>query len=385
MHRVMAAIQLAGSESYSCLPARAAAANAKRKAQRWSGAKRLSWPRSLWAGRSLSPYLRMACGASTCTNRPPPTPYSGRRDGPLSGVKYPLTEIRSGYTLGAVNYCFWCYLRMNNTPAEARLAGLSTQERQILGALVAAEATGVTVEDVLRAFPMPRSSANQIISRLQRKGWLNRVRRGVYAIVPLEAATTAPAIEHAWPLAMELFDPCYVSGWSAAEHWDLTEQIFNSVCIVTAHKQRSALQVLGGITFRTRTIPKSRLFGTRTLWFGSRKAEVADPHRLLIDVLDAPDLGGGGRHTIDIVRAYWKSPHRDPTILLEYAKRYGRGSVFKRLGFTAERFGNAGAAWLAECHRNAASSVIRLDPASPSRGSIITRWGIRVNIPVDPS
>ena len=272
---------------------------------------------------------------------------------------------------------------MNDIPVEPRLAGLSARERQILGALVAAEATSVTVDDVLRAFPMARAAANLVISRLHGKGWLNRVRRGVYAIVPLEAATAQPVIEHAWPLAMELFDPCFVSGWSAAEHWDLTEQIFNSVCIVTARKQRSALQVLGGVTFRTRKIPKSRLFGTRTVWLGSRRAEVADPHRLVIDVLDAPELGGGGRHTLDIVRAYWKSPHRNPSILLDYAKRYSRGSVFKRLGFTAERLGNPDPEWLEECHQNISSSVIRLDPASPARGPIVTRWGLRINIPVD--
>lgn len=273
---------------------------------------------------------------------------------------------------------------MNDSPLPAELAGLSARERQILGALVATETTGVTVEDVLRAFPMTRGAANLIISRLNRKGWLNRVRRGVYAIVPLEASTPQPAIEHAWPMAMELFYPCYVSGWSAAEHWDFTEQIFNSVCIVTAHKQRSALQVLGGVTFRTRTIPKSRLFGAKMIWLGSRRAEVADPHRLLIDILDAPELGGGGRHMLDIVRAYWKSAHRDPAILMDYAKRYGRGSVFKRMGFTAELFGSVDTDWLAECRHNASSSVIRLDPASPAQGPIITRWGLRINVPIDP-
>jgi predicted transcriptional regulator of viral defense system len=127
------------------------------------------------------------------------------------------------------------------------------------------------------------------------------------------------------------------------------------------------------------------LFGTKTIWFGSRTAEVADPHRLLIDILDLPELGGGGRHMVDIVRAYWKSSQRDPKTLMDYAKRYGRGSVFKRMGFTAELFRNVDAEWLEECRSHASSSVIRLDPAAPARGRIVTRWGLQINIPVDPS
>jgi predicted transcriptional regulator of viral defense system len=272
---------------------------------------------------------------------------------------------------------------MEDTDPSPRLAGLSTRERQIMGALAATGAPAITAADIVRAASMSRTSANLTISRLHRKGWLNRVRRGVYAIVPIEATTPQPAVELAWPLAMDLFSPCFISGWSAAEHWDFTEQIFNSIAVVTGHRQRSALQVLAGVTFRTRTIPKTRMFGTTTVWFGSRRAEVADPHRLLIDILDAPEFGGGGRHTLDIVRAYWKSEHCNPATLLDYAKRYGRGSVFKRMGFTAERFGRVSDAWLDECRRQLSAGVIRFDPSTGKTGRIITRWRLRMNVPDD--
>jgi predicted transcriptional regulator of viral defense system len=265
---------------------------------------------------------------------------------------------------------------------QPQLAGLSARERKIIGAFVANENPAITVADLLRAHPMSRRAANLAISRLHRKGWLQRVRRGVYAVVPLEASSPRPAVEHTWPLAMELFAPCYVSGWSAAEHWDLTEQIFNSISIVTGHPQRSALQTLAGVTFRTRAISADRIFGTTRIWFGSRSVDVANPHRLLIDVLDAPEFGGGGRHTLDIVRAYWKSAHRDPAALMEYARRYNRGSVFKRMGFTAELFGDVGDAWLNECRRHLSAGVIRLDPSGGEAGRILSRWRLRVNMPM---
>src|ERR1043165_6839735 len=241
-------------------------------------------------------------------------------------------------------------MQMKHTTSP-RLAGLSVRDRKIVGAFVAAEAPAITVEHLLRSHPMSRRAANLVISRLHQKGWLRRVRRGVYCVVPLEAASPGAVIEQTWPLAMELFAPCYISGWSAAEYWDFTEQIFNSVSVATGHPQRSGVQTLAGVTFRTRTTSPDRIFGTKKIWFGSRSVEIADPHRCLIDILDAPEFGGGGRHMLDIARQYWKSRHHDAAMLMQYARRLNRGSVFKRMGFTAELFGKVSDEWLDECRR----------------------------------
>lgn len=65
-------------------------------------------------------------------------------------------------------------------------------------------------------------------------GWPRRVRRGLYLVLPLEAQSDrAITVEDPWILADELFSPCYIGGWSAAQHWGLTEQIFRSVFVVT--------------------------------------------------------------------------------------------------------------------------------------------------------
>lgn len=264
------------------------------------------------------------------------------------------------------------------------LEGLSAQERKILGSFIADELVVIRVEDLLATHPVSREAGNLALKRLHQKGWLRRLKRGVYAIVPLESETAHPAIEDAWPLAMELFSPCYISGWSAAEHWDLTEQIFNSVSLVTGHPQRSASQSISGVHFRTRTIARERIFGTTRVWFGSHSVEVADRHRLIIDILDAPDFGGGGRHTMDVVDAYWQGEHHNAEKLLEYALRYGRGAVLKRLGFSAERSGTAPAEWLDRVKANLTKGLVQLDPKSGSGGRINSRWQVRVNIPLEP-
>ena len=190
-------------------------------------------------------------------------------------------------------------------------------------------------------------------------------------------------LENPWAVAMEVFKPAFISGWSAAEHWDLTEQVFNAVAVVTTAKQRQTVHNIGGVRFRTRTVRADRFFGFQSVWFGSTPVKIADPSRMLIDIADLPKFGGGGRHMVDVVRAYWKSGHRDPQRLLNYARQYGRGSVFKRLGFLAETFGGADNEWLAACRASISSGIADLDPDAPSTGSIASKWALRVNIPIE--
>lgn len=171
--------------------------------------------------------------------------------------------------------------------------------------LVANERVVIRASDVLDIWPISRSAASTILGRLAQKGWLQRLKRGAYAIIPIGAGTDSPAIAAAWPIAAELFAPCFISGWSAAEHWGLTDQIFNVVSLVTTHPQRAQDQRIGGIRFRVRALPQVRVFGTENVWFGSSRVQVADPHRTIIDIMDSPDFGGGGRHVLDTVKAYW--------------------------------------------------------------------------------
>ncbi len=272
---------------------------------------------------------------------------------------------------------------MQSQGSTPELAGLSALQRRILGSLLADEKVVVRAEDVEQIHPVGRKAVNLILSRLHQKGWLRRLKRGVYGIVALESETTQPAIEEAWPLAMELFAPCYISGWSAAEHWDLTEQIFNSVSLITGHQQRSSSHTIAGVKFRTRTIAPGRIFGTSRVWFGSQTAHVADRHRLILDVLDAPEFGGGCRHTLDVVDAYWRSDHHDAQKLLAYALRYGRGAVLKRMGFSAERAGTVPLDWLEEVEANLTKGVINLDPKGATGGELNRRWRLRVNVPLE--
>ena len=262
-------------------------------------------------------------------------------------------------------------------------AGLSIQERQLIDQLAAEERVVVRATDVMAIWGVSRSVANTALSRLAQKGWLQRLKRGSYALVQLGMETDSPAAMAAWQIAADLFQPCFISGWSAAEHWGLTDQIFNVISLVTAQPQRSRDLRVGNTRFRLRCLPEKKLFGSRSVWFGSTRVEVADPHRTMIDILDAPDFGGGGRHTLDIARAYWTGSKQDPNRILDYAKMFGRGTVFKRLGLLAEHYDHPAEEWIKRCMDGCSQGISLLDPSGPDSGAIRNRWRLRVNVPLE--
>ncbi len=261
------------------------------------------------------------------------------------------------------------------------LKGLGAKERDVLRILVASGKPAVTVQDVIEQLGVSRAYGNLMLARLQKKGWLQRVRRGVYSIVPLHSQTGQPVPEEPLAIAMISFAPCYMSGWTAAEHWDFTEQVSNAVVVCTQRRQRERMQTLGRVVYRTR-LTKDTNTGVTHIWEGSSRIRIADQHRLMVDILTSPELGGGGRQTLDIVRAYWRCEHANAEALLSYAERLGSGAVFKRIGFTAERFGTVPDEWIEECRARITSGISLLDPSGASRGRIVSRWNLKVNVPM---
>ena len=266
---------------------------------------------------------------------------------------------------------------------ETQLLGLSRQERELVSYFFANEKITISASDVVEIRNCSRITANKILNRLARKGWLQRMKRGVYVLVPLSSLSATPVVEESWTFTTTIFKPAYISGWSAAEHWDFTEQIFNSISLVTQQFQRSSIQVIGGVKCRVWVKKPDAFFGLKTIWFGSNKVEVANPSRLIIDILDKPDFGGGGRHTLDVVRSYWNSEHHNAEQILDYGIKYGIGTVMKRLGFLAEEFkAPVSKSWLKKCNDKISSGISNLDPKSPKKGKISSKWNLRINLPL---
>lgn len=221
----------------------------------------------------------------------------------------------------------------------------------------------------------------QLLAYLAKSGWLARVRKGWYICVPLEASEPREWREDPWIVAATLFSPGYIGGWSAVEHWGLTDQIFSVVYVIAGRKVKPARQTIQGTDFLIRTVPDRTLFGTRRVWRQRIPVNVSDPHRTLIDILDVPAAAGGAIQVSEVLQTYLESEHADHAKLLQYGDRLGRGTVFKRLGYLTERASLANAEFIEACRSRITKGPSQLAPSGPPNGPVIARWNLRVNIP----
>ena len=255
--------------------------------------------------------------------------------------------------------------------------GLSKASREKLGRLLRRATGTISVGQAADGLAVSRKKAATWLARWADQGWLSRVKRGLYVPIPLEARTADVALEDPWMVAEQLFAPCYIGGWSAAEHWGLTEQIFRSIRVMTTQRPRNRKPTIQGTEFVVRTIMPEALFGTKPVWRGQVKVNVSDPTRTVLDMLDDPALGGGLRPTVDVFSNYLKSELKDLDLLLSYAERLDSGAVFKRLGFLLERFAPDQVAAIERCRARLTKGNAKLDPSLPA-DQLVTKWRLWV-------
>lgn len=234
----------------------------------------------------------------------------------------------------------------------------------------------IHVDDVVGALQLDRTRAAQRLSRWVEQGWLRRVRRGAYVKASIDTMGSDRVLEDPWVLVPELFAPSYIGGRTAAEHWDLTEQIFKDVFVMTAQSVRQKRQERHGTLFSLKHIDERKIFGTKNVWRLRTRVPISDVHRTIIDIVDDPAIGGGIQHLADCLAAYLRRDDRDNQKLVDYALGLGNGAVFKRLGFLAEHF-PSGAELGSLCEQHLSGGHAKLDPAQDGP-VVVTKWRLRV-------
>lgn len=182
-----------------------------------------------------------------------------------------------------------------------RISGLGKESRNRLARVMRKTKGTVSVRQTADILQLTPDRAAKMLSRWASQGWVSRVQRGLYVFIPIEARSADIVLEDPWIVAEQLFSPCYIGGWSAAEYWELTEQIFRTIVVMTTRKPRNRKPVIKGSDFLLRTISPDAMFGMRSVWREQVKVKVSDPTRTVLDMLNNPALGGGLRPMVDVV------------------------------------------------------------------------------------
>jgi predicted transcriptional regulator of viral defense system len=257
------------------------------------------------------------------------------------------------------------------------LGGIGKLDRERLSEVLRGTKGTVNNAQVAQILKISSADATKMLSRWSKKGWLSRVKRGMYVPVPLESRSADVPLEDPWLIAEKLYAPCYIGGWSAAEHWDLTEQIFRTVVVLTSLTPRDRNPLIKGTQYLLCSVNEKKMFGLKPVWRGQVKVSVSDPTRTILDLLAEPRLGGGIRSVQDMLLNYLRSEMKNLDLLVEYADRLGNGAVFKRLGFLLERNAPGESTIIAKCTQRLTKGNAKLAPKQKAE-RLVTRWQLWV-------
>lgn len=208
-------------------------------------------------------------------------------------------------------------LHLMDTPAPAApVEGINRENRALLERLHRELPGAFDVEHASAVLSLEADRTRMLLAYLARRGWLSRVRRGLYVAVPLDTRRPGEWTEDAWVVAERTFNPCYIGGWSACQYWGLTDQVFRTVLVVTGRKVRGRELVIQDTPYRVTVRSEEKLFGTTMVWREQVRVPVSDPSRTIVDLLDDPTLGGGVRNVADVVHEYCTGEHRDEDLLV---------------------------------------------------------------------
>ncbi len=248
--------------------------------------------------------------------------------------------------------------------------------RSLLASVAASARPLVDVATAAGVLGWDRRRTAKQLARWSTQGFLRRVRRGTYAVVPTGAMTQEQVIADPWVLIPATFRQAYIGGWSAAQHWDLTEQIFQTLLVCTSDRVRRTQLIVAGTMLRARHVPESWIFATKVEWREGARVLVSDVHKTILDLCADPALGGGIQHVMHCLRSYLARDDCSTARLLEYARQLALPTAFKRLGFLCEA-AHGPIEVIEECRRSVTAGLAALDPALNSP-KISKRWQLRL-------
>ena len=264
------------------------------------------------------------------------------------------------------------YLKQN-------LRSLGDIEARLITSLSSKGKGVFTLSDALEATGGSNAATRKLVHDLVQKKWLIRLIRGKYLIVPFEAGEEGEHTENWFVIAKHLIEPkpYYLSHWSALDIHEMLTQPALTVYISTPVR-RIPKKILGA-TFRFIFSQSKDLWGLEEIWATpTQRVKTSDLERTIIDCLDRPDLCGG---ISEIAKGIWiKRNEIDYQKLIDYALKYDRKSVIKRLGFVLETYSIGSKETFSKLKKELTSSYTLLDPSLPVSGKFKSAWKVRANI-----
>ena len=226
-----------------------------------------------------------------------------------------------------------------------------------------------TVEDAEQLGYTNKSVLKVILSRLEKNGWLERIEKGKYIVIPLGAEKGKYTL-HEFVLGSYLVDPCVISYWSALNYYGFTEQIPRTVFIQTTSRKKHQEVTIFGVPYKIIRMNEEKIFGVKKVWFEETQVNLTNREKTIIDCLDKPQHAGG---IIEVAKAL-RTGEYDKNIVVKYAKRIHNSGVIRRLGYICDFLQIP-----IHLPETKTRNYLKLDPILPETNELNAKWHLIVN------
>ena len=138
-----------------------------------------------------------------------------------------------------------------------------------------------------------KEDPKKVLSYLIQKKWILHLKRGLYAIVPLDIGIKGSEdfIVHDFIIASHLEKPYFIGFWSALNYHGLSDQIPKSVFIATK-KAKKPLVILNS-EFVFVKLSEDRFIGIEKIEVENQKVNISNINKTIADCLNHPEHSGG--------------------------------------------------------------------------------------------
>lgn len=223
--------------------------------------------------------------------------------------------------------------------------------------------------------------ARYMAHRLVQKGWLERLRPGLYQLVPSDRGEEGIADSNPLAAGAALVEPYFFSFGTACTYHGFTDQVFTEVYIACTEQRRP--EIIRGKQYVFVTMPPEHFFGFESVTILGQPVRMAVKERALLDAIDRPRFAGGiGEVSLIVARSPMRISWEG---LVQFASLWRSSALVQRLGFFLDLHGIV----IPEDVRSVLISLIRprskiqLGPRRKwgASGRLARPWNVIQNVP----
>jgi len=187
----------------------------------------------------------------------------------------------------------------------------------------------ITLAELRHALGASESYARKLAHGLVKKGWFERLRPGLFQLVPADRGREGVPDTNPLAAGAVLVSPYFYSFGTACTHHGLTEQVFSEVYLVCQEHRRP--ETIRDKRYVFVYVPEEQFFGFEEVAVFGHAVQMATTERAVLDAIDRPRYAGGiGEVSRIIARAASKVSW---DVLIALARKWGSSALVQRLGY----------------------------------------------------